>query len=152
MRIVLSFFVLLLISCSSKKEHFFKNSLDSYIEKHPINVLYEVDSVGNRSLLNCVHPYYQAEFTRGSDGIIALTIRQKMYYTEDESSELPKPTGYFIYKKQPIIVIDGQKLSNDYLFTSLKTSIPDSLKYEFDKCDGQLIHNKNNRPITYKAE
>jgi len=124
------------------------------MERHPISLLYKVDSLGNRTLINCVHPHYEAIFFKDSTNTINLNISQKMYYFEFEQN-LNKPIklkGCFLYKRLPVIVFEEHNISDDYLFESLETQVPDSLIYDFEKCNGQNMHNRNNNIENFKMK
>lgn len=154
MKIIIALITFFLFGCTNKDEQFFKYSLDDYTKNHPMNLLYKVDTLENRTLINCVYPYYEVVFFKDSINTINITISQKMYYFESELNEnkTKKLKGYFSYKNQAIIVFDENNLSNNYLFTSLKAKVPDSLKYDFEKCNGQNLHNKNNDIQNYKLK
>ncbi|QAA81970.1 hypothetical protein EI546_09650 [Aequorivita sp. H23M31] len=152
MRITIALITLFLFSCTNKEEQFFKNSLDSYIEKYPISLFYEVDSLGNRTLINCVYPYYEAVFFKDSTDMDILKIRQNLYYTQYKNVNNKELKGFFVYKnKYPVFVYDSYNLSGKYIFNKLNINVPDSLIYN-KKCDGKILHNKNIRAETYKAE
>ncbi|NLN24057.1 MAG: hypothetical protein GX163_00010 [Bacteroidetes bacterium] len=138
-----------LFGCTNTNEQFFKNSLNDYLVNHPVNLLYQIDNFGERTLINCVHPYYKVEFLKNSLGEKSLKIIQEMYYIENQHENEKKPMGIFYYKDLPIIVYDDFGFGKDFLFTSIDSIIPDSLKYDFVKCNGQLLHNSKNKAKTY---
>ena len=152
MKNIILFIFLLFFSCSNKNKQFFKDSLNDYIKNHPPSLLYQIDSVGKRKLINCVHPHYKIEFLENSMGERLLQISQKMYYTENKYGLEKKPIGIFFFKDLPIIVFDEFGFGDEFLFSQLNLKIPDSLKYDFIKCDGQMLHNKRNNPKIYRIK
>lgn len=138
--------MLFILSCSNRDRNFFKYSLDDYIDNHPLNLLYEVDSLQNRILINCTYPFYQVVFHKDSTDNIHLEISQKMYYfqSEEKENKVKKFKGYFLHEQNYVFVYDINDASENHLFTNLTTAIPDSIIYDFEKCRGQILHNSNN--------
>ncbi len=139
-------------SCSTDEQKLFDESLEDFSKEYPIFLMYMTVENGIKERVNCSYPSYHAYFMTDSLGEKKLRIVRSLSFSKFTVNRFGKSRlkGFFIYKdKNPVIVIDEDNISDDYIGKELNHNIPDSLKLGYN-CDFRYIQEESFESKDYK--
>ena len=143
------FLFLIISGCSNPNEkneiiinNNFKEIITKYLDSNPIHPEKDLES---EFAINIPQPSYQIVFDKRENDTI-MSIKLLPHLTNYNPINFEKqgdsvtiysqitPNGYFIFKKNPIVIYDLNNYSNDFINKQkLIKKIPDSLKIEINK-------------------
>lgn len=148
------FLFIIVLSCKSpiKKDEIiinndFKEVITNYIKSNPIQLLKIIDS---EAKFDFPQPSYHIFFDKKYTDTI-ISIKLLPYYSEYNPINVEnqgdsitiyskiKPSGYFLFENEPIIIFDLDNYSKDIIKKDkLISHIPDSLKFDIGKINNHL--------------